>query len=236
MKKLFHLLAETSTPDGNKLSLYEHDGQFHLKLNGRALMSTTATSSELILAEVACEPFRRIEKASVLIGGLGFGYSLKRVVELMGPKAAIHVAELLPEVVAWNRDFLRTVNGLMLDDVRVKTYVDDVFNVISNAPDASFDAILLDVDNGPIAMVQDGNSRLYDKSGFDRIKRVLRPGGRVAFWSASKDQPFEKRLAKAGFKVEVIGAKAYPQAKRCSHTIFVADMPAPKKAIAKSKP
>ncbi len=191
-------------------------------------MSTTATSSELILAELACEPARRVKQPSVLIGGLGFGYSLKRVVELMGPKASIHVAELLPEVVAWNRDYLRTVNGLLLDDTRVKTYVDDVFNVISAAPDASYDAILLDVDNGPIAMVQDGNSRLYDKSGFDRIKRVLRPGGRVAFWSASKDQPFEKRLAKAGFIVEVVGAKAYPQAKRCSHTIFIADLPATK--------
>ena len=86
-----------------------------------------------------------------------------------------------------------------------------------------YDAILLDVDNGPIAMVQDGNARLYQAQGFAAITHALKPKGRVTFWSASQDTAFEKRLSKAGFKVDAVAVKAYPQARRCSHTIFVAD-------------
>ena len=220
--KPFHLLAETLTPDGNKLSLYEHDGQMHLKLNGRALMSTNATASEITLAELACRDILPYDKPHVLIGGLGFGYTLKRVLELVGPEARVQVAELLPEVVAWNREFLRSVNGELLDDSRVEVSVDDVCNVINHAPNATYDAIMLDVDNGPIAMVHESNSRLYYQSGFERILRILKPQGVVTFWSANRDQPFVKRLEKAGFDVEVCGAKAYPKAKRPTHTIFVA--------------
>jgi spermidine synthase len=221
--KPFHLLAETLTPDGKKLCLYEHDGQMHLKVNGRSLMSTNATASEITLAELACHEITQDEKAHVLIGGLGFGYTLKRTLDLVGPGAKVHVAELLPEVVAWNREFLRSVNGELLDDGRVNVSVDDVCNVINTAPDATYDAIMLDVDNGPIAMVTESNARLYYQGGFDRLIRVLKPGGRVVFWSATKDRPFEKRLLKAGFKLEVVGVKAYEKAKRCTHTIFVAD-------------
>ena len=140
-----------------------------------------------------------------------------------GKNAIVEVAELLPEVVEWNRQFLGAVNGLLLDDPRVRISVADVYQLISAAPAAHFDAILLDVDNGPIAMVQDGNARLYQAAGFAAITRALKPGGRVTFWSASPDQAFSKRLTQAGFTVEVISAKAYVQAKRCAHTIFAAD-------------
>lgn len=228
--KPFHLLAETLTPDKNTLTLYEHDGQMHLKLNGRALMSTNATASEVTLAELACDGLGSKPDARVLIGGLGFGYTLRRTLDLVAPQAKVQVAELLPEVVAWNREFLRSVNGELLDDGRVEVTVDDVCNVINTAPSASYDAIMLDVDNGPNAMVHGGNDRLYYQGGFDRLQRVLKPGGRVAFWSATKDRPFEKRLAKAGFKVSVVGAKAYVKARRPTHTIFLADAPGAKEA------
>ena len=103
----------------------------------------------------------------MLIGGLGLGYSLQRVLELVGPNATVHVAELLPEVVAWNREFLGSVNGELLNDPRVKVLVRDVFEVIRQAPKPSYDAILLDVDNGPTSFVQAKNSRIYKRSGFE---------------------------------------------------------------------
>ena len=176
-----------------------------------------------MLAQLACARLSGKPEVRVLIGGLGFGFTLRRVLELVGADARVQVAELLPEVVAWNREFLSTVNGLLLNDSRVEVFVEDVFQVIARAPAAHYDAILLDVDNGPIAMVQDGNERLYQAQGFVAIIRALKPGARVTFWSASSDQRFEKKLVKAGFKVSVVPCKAYPQAKRCTHTIFVAD-------------
>jgi spermidine synthase len=176
-----------------------------------------------VLARLACARSHAPAKARVLIGGLGFGFTLRQVLEIVGAEACVQVAELLPEVVAWNREFLSSVNGLLLDDTRVEVFVEDVFQVISRAPAGHYDAILLDVDNGPVAMVQDGNARLYQTQGFAVITQALKPGGRVVFWSASTDHAFAKRLAKAGFKVETVAAKAYPQAKRSTHTLFVAD-------------
>jgi spermidine synthase len=140
----------------------------------------------------------------------------------MHKDARVHVAELLPQVVAWNREYLAEVNGKLLDDPRVEIFVEDVFKVIARAATAPYDAIMLDVDNGPIAMVQDGNARLYQDAGFAAITQALKPGGIVAFWSASNDHAFAKRLERAGFSVQVIAAKVHERAKRSSHTIFVA--------------
>ena len=220
--KPFLLLATSHTPDGAELTLHSHDTHFYLRVNRQPLMGTNASESEKVLAELACVRLGKGE-GRVLIGGLGFGFTLRRVLELVGPAAHVQVAELLPQVVAWNREHLSAVNGHLLDDKRVEITVDDVFQVISRAPKAHYDAILLDVDNGPIAMVQDGNARLYQTQGFSAIMHALKPGGRVTFWSASTDHAFAKRLTKAGFKVETVAAKAYPQAKRCTHTIFVAE-------------
>lgn len=186
-------------------------------------MGTNAAESEKVLAQLACEHLSMRADARVLIGGLGFGFSLRQVLALVPADAQISVAELLPEVVAWNRQYLHAINGLSLDDKRVEVLIEDVFHVISRAPAAHYDAILLDVDNGPVAMVQNGNERLYQARGFSAIQHALKPGGRVTFWSASSDHAFARRLAKAGFKVSVVPAKAWPQAKRCTHTIFVAD-------------
>jgi spermidine synthase len=218
----FRNLAQTRTPDGSTFSLHEHDGDFFLKLNGRQLMSTTATTSELLLAELPCEGLRGRADACVLIGGLGLGFSLLRVLELVGQHASVQVAELLPEVVAWNREFLGASNGPLLEDPRVKILVEDVFKVIRRAPPASYDAILLDVDNGPTSFVQKKNSRLYDPAGFRVIARALKPGGQVAFWSASAEPGFIQSLARAGFKGEAIPAKAHDRAKRAAHVIYLA--------------
>jgi spermidine synthase len=220
--KPYLTLAQARTAGGSELTLHSSDSHFFLRVNRQPLMGTNAAESEKMLAGLACERLTG-KSPRVLIGGLGFGFTLRRVLELAGKGAIVHVAELLPEVVAWNREFLGAVNGLLLDDPRVEVFVTDVYEMIARAPAASYDAILLDVDNGPVAMVQEGNARLYHAAGFDVITRALKPGGRVAFWSATPDAAFVKRLSKAGFTVATVSAKAYPQAKRCSHTIFVAD-------------
>lgn len=222
--KPFLTLAQSRTPEGASLTLHGHDGNFFLRVNRQPLMGTNASESEKMLAQLACERLVGKSGTRVLIGGLGFGFTLRRVLELAGGNSVVHVAELLPEVVAWNREFLGAVNGLLLDDPRVRVFVEDVFQVIARSAAGMYDAILLDVDNGPVAMVQDGNARLYQARGFAAIRRALKPGGRVTFWSASKDRDFEKRLSKAGFTVEAVAAKAYEQAKRCAHTIFVAEV------------
>ncbi len=218
--KITETLATCTTPDGARLTLHSHDGQHFLKVDGLQLMSTTASSSEEQMAEVACE--RLPAHPRILIGGLGFGFTLKRALELTGPDVVVEVAELLPEVVAWNREFLAEVNGHLLDDPRVKIHVGDVFDLIDHGAN-SYDAILLDVDNGPDPFVQRRNERLYAKPGISRIKQALRPRGRVIFWSAHPDKSFARSLEKAFPRVECISAKAYPKAKRFTHTLFVAD-------------
>lgn len=205
------------------LSLHAYDGHFFLRANGQPLMGTNAVDSEKILAQLACERLRGESSARVLIGGLGFGFTLRRVLELTNKRAMVQVAELFPEIVAWNRDFLGSVNGLMLDDPRVDVMIADAYQIIASAPASHYDAILLDVDNGPTAMVSDGNARLYQTQGLTAIMRALKPKGRVTFWSASPDSAFVNRLTRAGFIVDVVAAKAYPQARRKAHAIYVAE-------------
>ena len=219
----FLTLATARTADGAVLTLHERPPHFYLRVNGQPLMATNAATSEAVLAEVACARLAASKAPCVLIGGLGFGYTLRRVLELVKSDARVVVAELLPEVAAWNRKYLQEVNGALLDDPRVQVVVEDVFQTISQAPAGHFDAILLDVDNGPIAMVQDGNGRLYQKAGFAVLRRALKPQGRIAFWSASPDPAFTKRLQQAGFRVTVTSAKAHAHARRSDHTIFAAD-------------
>lgn len=223
--KPFVLLAQARTSGGAELTLHSHDTHFYLRVNRQPLMGTNASESEKVLAELACARLGGKAGARVLIGGLGFGFTLRRVLESVGADARVEVAELLPEVVKWNREHLSALNGRLLTDPRVEVRVEDVYQIIARATVGEYDAILLDVDNGPVAMVDDGNGRLYQTQGLAAITRALKPKGRAAFWSASTDPAFAKRLRKAGFRVETVAAKAYPQAKRCTHTIFVADAP-----------
>jgi spermidine synthase len=201
--------------------LQEHDGQHFLKIGGVPLMSTTAAASEQQMAELACAALPA--KPRILIGGLGFGFTLRRVLELCPPDAAVDVAELLPEVVAWNRDFLAGVNGRLLDDPRVKVHTRDVGDMIGRCGMVRYHAILLDVDNSPDPLVQQGNARLYTRDGIARTQAALHPGGRVVYWSANRDPKFAQSLERVFHKVECISAKAYPQAKRFTHTLFVAE-------------
>ncbi len=223
--KPFRNLAEVRTPDGSRLSLHEHDGEYFMKLNSRQLMSSTSTTSEILLADKACLQLARRPERRVLIGGLGLGFSLKRVLELIGKIGVVQVAELLPEVVAWNRDLLGGLNGGLLNDKRVEVLIADVFAVIRRAAKDSYDAILLDVDNGPTSFVQKKNSRLYDWRGLKLISHALKPGGRVAFWSAEPEPGFPEELSRAGFTTEEYPAKAHERAKRFAHMIYVGERP-----------
>ena len=217
-------LAEAALASGAMLSLCLRDGHYYLRVAGRELMGTVATSSEMRLAELGCEKLGATSGARVLIGGLGFGFTLRRVLELVRPDATVQVAELLPEVVAWNRKFLQSVNGGLLDDPRVEILIEDVLAVLTRPPARPYDAVLLDVDNGPPASIVDAaTTRLYTTQGFKVLSRALRVGGRAVFWSASADRAFLNRLTRAGFRATAVGAKSYPHAKRDTHTLFIAD-------------
>jgi len=217
------LLAEATTPDGAQLTLRLHDGHFQMRVGGHGLMCTTETRSEAELAERGCAKLVDGGPARVLIGGLGFGFTLRRVLELVPAGVRVQVVELLPVVVAWNREYMRSVNGELVDDARVQIVVDDVGAVLAAAPAASYDAVLLDVDNGPFALVDAGNAQLYSTAGLRVLARALRPGGRAAFWSATPDSAFMRRLATAGFHATACAAKAYAQAKRATRTLIIAD-------------
>jgi len=205
--------------------LHEHDGSYAIRLNGQTLMLSTQSASELLLGELAVAGLANQPAPSVLIGGLGLGFSLQSVLTKTGPTATVHVAELIPQVVDWNREFLAAVNGKLVDDPRVTIFADDVWNVLATAR-GRYDALLLDIDNGPTAMVQQPNARLYSSKGIRLMLMALKPGGCAAIWSAAPDHAFADRLAEAGFRVEAIPAKLYANAKRCGCTIYLADKPA----------
>jgi spermidine synthase len=216
-------LAEARTPDGSRIALKHHDGHYSVSVDGDLLMSTRAWHSEAEMAELGCAGFTGDAPRHVLIGGLGFGFTLRRVLELVPPNAVVEVAELLPVMVEWNRAHLTGVNGRLLDDPRVVITIDDVYAVLERAPRGHYDAVLLDVDNGPVAMVDAGNKRIYSDEGLRMLSEALAVGGRAVFWSGSSDRGFLRRLMNAGFHARSLPAKAYPQAVRLTHTLFVAD-------------
>jgi spermidine synthase len=189
-------------------------------------MHSSAAASELQLGELAVASFAG-QPTRVLIGGLGLGFTLKAVLEKSGPDAVVEVAELLPAVVEWNRTFLTELNGALLADPRVKVLVEDVGRGLSRAKAAPYDVIVLDIDNGPTAMVQANNAGHYRAQGIQRFFAALKPGGRAAIWSAKPDHAFETRLKTAGFTVKSVPAKLYATAKKDTYTIYLADKPAP---------
>lgn len=216
-------LAETRTPDGGRLTLHEHDGAYTVRLNGQALMDSTVAASERQIGELATDRMPRFGKNRVLIGGLGLGFTLRSALDGVGPHGVVELGELVPAIVEWNRTYLTALNGTLVDDKRVKVHVADVWTLLQRAPAACYDAIVLDTDNGPSAMVQRQNARLYDEPGLKKIFTVLKANGRVVFWSAAPDKAFAARLAKVGFKVQVIAAKVHATAKRPAYTLYVAD-------------
>ncbi|AOS45923.1 spermidine synthase [Lacunisphaera limnophila] len=228
-------LAETKAPNGARMTLVEHDGSYCIRVNGQQLMHSSVSSSEIKLGELGLARHRKLNNGTrVLIGGLGLGFTLKSVLEATGGNGTVHVAELFPEIVAWNRTHLAKLNGHLLADKRVKVLEEDVRTILAKAVRQPFDVIVLDIDNGTTAMVKTENIELYSERGMQLIFRALKPGGRAAVWSACPDVTIERRLTKAGFKVEAVPAKLYETAKRFAYMIYVADKPveevSPKKA------
>ena len=218
-------LAETKTPNGARMTLVEHDGSFCIRVNGQQLMHSSVSTSEVQLGQLGCEKHpSRGAATRVLIGGLGLGFTLKSVLHRVGPKAVVHVSELFPELVEWNRTFLAKLNGQTLKDKRVTIFEEDVRAVIHRAARAPYDAIVLDIDNGTTAMVKNDNNALYSEWGMKQIALALKPGGRAAVWSACADAVIEKRLVRAGFKVQAVPAKLYEHARRSTYMIYVADL------------
>lgn len=216
-------LAAALTAEGRRLVLSEQDGAYAISLNGQELMHSRAHASELLLGELGVESLKTKPSARVLVGGLGLGFTLAQVVTDLRPDAVIDVAELIPEIVDWNREFMRDLNGAALDDPRVNVHLGDATRLIQKAPPATYDAMMLDLDNGPAAMVASGNQYLYAKTGLARVKRVLRAKGRAIFWSASKDAAFESRLKSVGFQVKRVPAKVHASAKRAAYVLYVAE-------------
>lgn len=218
-------LAETRTPDGARLALVEHDGAFCIRVNGQQLMHSAVTASELQLGALGCERHLGKRNLRILIGGLGLGFTLRSVLQHAGKTDAVHVAELLPEIVEWNRRYLSRLNGGLLDDPRVKILEEDVKRTIRRSARTPYDVILLDIDNGTTAMVMTENHELYRQRGMEEIAAALKPGGRAAVWSACPDATIAKRLRKAGFEVTAVPAKLHATAKRSAYMIYVADKP-----------
>jgi spermidine synthase len=212
-------LDEALTPDGKSLSLHEHDGEYMIRVDGVPLMSTRQHASEERLAEVACGHLRGVPHARVLIGGLGFGFTLQAVLGALAGTAGVVVAELLGPVIAWNRNPAYGLAAEWMADPRVTVLQQDVVETI-RAAHGSFDSIVLDVDNGPAALSTEGNASLYDSAGLRSARVALRPGGCLAVWSVAPDAAFEKLMARAGFAVEVRQERSRGNSGR-RHTLFV---------------
>jgi spermidine synthase len=207
--KKWTTVDKTVTPDGKTIALDEHDGSYTIRVNGAPLMSTREHGSEEKLAEFGCAGLKEKPSARVLIGGLGFGFTLKAALAAVAADASVVVAEILASVIAWNRNPLLPLASGALADSRVTVIQQDVREVMRRER-GGFDSILLDVDNGPAAVTADDNAELYTAAGLKLARAALRPDGCVAFWSAEPDRPFEGLMARAGFEVEVRRSRARP--------------------------
>ncbi len=214
-------LASTTTPDGKKMALSKHDRDFFITVDGRQLMTSRENESELELARLGCGRIKTKPHPKVLIGGLGMGYTLRGTLDLLHGGAKVVVAELMPEVVQWNRQILGELTDHPLGDSRVRVESRDVASLIRDS-EAQFDAILLDVDNGPGAMTYARNEGLYGPTGIASAMRALRKGGCLAIWSVDADSRFEGRIRREGLKIRRFRVRAYRGAKahsRCVWTI-----------------
>jgi spermidine synthase len=216
-------LEVVATPDGGELVLWRRDDVFEIHVDGLELMSSRAHGSEEALAQLACGALPKAPR--VLIGGLGFGFTTRAALDVLPPDARVTVAEFFAAVESWNRDLVGHLARHPLADRRLRVEIADVKAVIDRAP-AAFDAILLDVDNGPEAFTLASNRRLYGAAGLASIRRALAPGGVLAVWSASPDMGFVQHLSRAGFTA-ACGRTAYARAgsKGGRHTIFLGTAP-----------
>jgi spermidine synthase len=216
----WELLGQTCTPDGTDMRLIKRGNEYEILVNGRTLMSSGRHGSEEALATIACRRARTLEQPRVLVGGLGMGFTLRATLDLLPPDAIVRVVELVPAVVEWNRGPLGPIAGHPLNDRRVRIEVGDVGFTLRANP-GGFDAILLDVDNGPAAFTTLANHGLYDNGGVAASYAALRAGGALAVWSAWEDRKFEQRLRYHGFVAQVDRVRARLKKGGARHTIFL---------------
>ena len=215
---------ETITAGDTTLKLTRHDREFLILADGVPLMSSRVHGSEESLATFGCQRARLQAAPCVLVGGLGMGFTLRAVLDILPIAATVAVAELLPPVVVWNYGVLGPLAGRPMDDPRVQVIEMDVVEVL-RAGRARFDAVLLDIDNGPSALTSDGNAVLYTDRGIGWARAALKPGGTLAVWSASDDRAFARRLRNGGFLVASEPARGRGR-RGARHLIFVAQRPA----------
>ena len=223
--KPWELLGQTRTPDGSDMTLMRRDTELVILANGKPLMSSRMHGSEEALAVTACRHARTLEDPCVLVGGLGMGFTLRSTLDLLPPGADVVVAELVPAVVDWNRGPLGPLAGHPLKDKRVHLELGDVAEVLRSSA-GRFDAVLLDVDNGPAAFTASDNAGLYNDQGLAAARAALKTGGVLAVWSAWGDRKFEHRLRYAGFTVEVERVRGRLKKGGPRHTIFAGRLPA----------
>lgn len=222
--KPWTLLGTAIVPgDGAEMRLYQRDTEYSIRVGAYELMNSRVHASEDALASLVCARIAGRPRARVLIGGMGMGFTLGAVLKDVGADAAVVISELVPEVIAWHRGPLRAVSGEILDDPRVTIREEDVGRVIRTSPGA-FDAIVLDVDNGPNALTSKENDRLYSVAGLRAAHAALRPGGILAIWSAGPDPTFTRRLTQTGFAAEEVPVRGRG-AKGPRYLIWLAQKP-----------
>jgi spermidine synthase len=206
------------------LRLMRRGDEFSMMVGPNELMTNQLRGSEQALARLTCARLRDRPEARILIGGLGMGYTLKAALDALGPAARVVVAELVPGVAQWAQGPLSHLFGDSLDDPRVELRIEDVNRVIQSGP-AQYDAILLDVDNGPQPLTRWSNNRLYDLWGLKRARYALRPNGILAVWSGAPDRRFKARLRLCGFGVDEQRVYANNQGNGRRHVLWLATRP-----------
>ena len=214
-------LATSPIPGGEgTLRLLRRGAELSIRLGQNELMNSRLSGSEVALAVRTCERLTDPARARILIGGLGMGFTLRAALGEVGPGAAVTVAELVPAVVEWARGPMAELFGDSLSDPRVRIVEGDV-GALMRAGAAAFDAILLDVDNGPEGLTRAGNDALYGTRGLATARRALRPGGLLAVWSMGPDEAFAARMPRAGFVVEEIRVRANAGKRGARHVIWI---------------
>ena len=205
----------------DELRLMRRGSEFSIKLGSNELMNSRLSGSEEALATLAAKKIENVTSPQMLIGGLGMGFTLRAALAVLGGKAQIVVAELVPAVVAWARGPMAEIFGDSLNDPRVTIREADVAEIIRSHR-STFDAILLDVDNGPEGLTRKGNDALYSATGLNAARTALRPGGVLAIWSSGPNAAFTKRLRSAGFDVNEINIRATGKGRGVRHVIWIA--------------
>ena len=213
-------LARETTPEGEELVLLRRDSVYTLRINGMELMTSRAHGSEEALARLACEAIARRTQPRVLVGGLGFGYTLRAALDNLPSNADVVLCELFAALLEWNRGPIGNLTGHPLDDSRVTALHVDVQEALSGS--RKYDAIILDVDNGPWGFTLTSNDDLYSATGINRLVRALVGKGILTVWSSEPSPEFENRLSRGGFSVRTETVCARGGNKGPRHTIFIA--------------